>query len=111
MYVETPSKDIMYQAIRLPGSSIRNSNTTNVCIANCKFCNFYRLPGHEEAYITTIEEYRQKNHRDIFSLVENSCCCKAATTRIWSLQYYADLFKQLKSNSQPETALGPPVPT
>ncbi|MEO0339296.1 MAG: dehypoxanthine futalosine cyclase, partial [Bacteroidota bacterium] len=32
----------------------RNSNTTNVCIANCKFCNFYRRPGHGEAYITTI---------------------------------------------------------
>ena len=38
----------------------RNSNTTNVCIANCKFCNFYRRPGHEESYITTIEEYKQK---------------------------------------------------
>ena len=34
----------------------RNSNTTNVCIANCKFCNFYRRPGHEESYITTIED-------------------------------------------------------
>ena len=38
----------------------RNSNTTNVCIANCKFCNFYRRPGHEESYTTTIEEYKQK---------------------------------------------------
>ena len=38
----------------------RNSNTTNVCNANCKFCNFYRRPGHEESYITTLEEYRQK---------------------------------------------------
>ncbi len=27
----------------------RNLNTTNVCIANCKFCNFYRIPGHAEA--------------------------------------------------------------
>jgi len=35
----------------------RNSNTTNVCIANCKFCNFYRRLGHEEEYITSIEEY------------------------------------------------------
>jgi cyclic dehypoxanthinyl futalosine synthase len=24
----------------------RNVNTTNVCVANCKFCNFYRKPGH-----------------------------------------------------------------
>ena len=35
----------------------RNMNTTNVCIANCKFCNFYRIPGHEESYITDIETF------------------------------------------------------
>src|ERR1039458_2637878 len=38
----------------------RNVNTTNVCIANCKFCNFYRVPGHPESYITTIDQYKQK---------------------------------------------------
>src|SRR5690606_26689882 len=38
----------------------RNVNTTNVCIANCKFCNFYRIPGHPEAYITSIDEYKRK---------------------------------------------------
>src|SRR5690554_6358156 len=38
----------------------RNLNTTNVCIANCKFCNFFRRPGHEESYITGIETYKQK---------------------------------------------------
>src|SRR5688572_8162749 len=38
----------------------RNANTTNVCIANCKFCNFYRIPGHAESYITSIEEYKTK---------------------------------------------------
>ncbi len=38
----------------------RNVNTTNVCIANCKFCNFYRIPGHAEAYITDMPAYRQK---------------------------------------------------
>ena len=48
-----------------PGNTVtwiidRNSNTTNVCIANCKFCNFYRRPGHEEAYITTIDAYKEK---------------------------------------------------
>ncbi|HTH32302.1 MAG TPA: hypothetical protein VL946_13215, partial [Lacibacter sp.] len=38
----------------------RNVNTTNVCIANCKFCNFFRIPGHPEAYITDIETYKKK---------------------------------------------------
>ncbi|MEI8075203.1 MAG: cyclic dehypoxanthinyl futalosine synthase [Bacteroidota bacterium] len=38
----------------------RNVNTTNVCIANCKFCNFYRIPGHADAYITDMPTYRIK---------------------------------------------------
>src|SRR6187455_3295799 len=38
----------------------RNVNTTNVCIANCKFCNFYRIPGHSESYITDMPTYRKK---------------------------------------------------
>jgi len=38
----------------------RNLNTTNVCIANCKFCNFFRIPGHAESYITDIETYKRK---------------------------------------------------
>lgn len=38
----------------------RNLNTTNVCIANCKFCNFYRIPNHNEAYVTTVEQYKEK---------------------------------------------------
>src|ERR1700760_2906975 len=38
----------------------RNVNTTNVCIANCKFCNFFRRPGHEDSYITDIETYKRK---------------------------------------------------
>ena len=29
----------------------RNINYTNVCISGCRFCAFYRHPGHPEAYI------------------------------------------------------------
>lgn len=28
----------------------RNINYTNVCWVRCKFCAFYRVPGHEEGY-------------------------------------------------------------
>ncbi len=38
----------------------RNINYTNVCTTNCKFCNFYRPPGHKEAYILSREELNQK---------------------------------------------------
>jgi len=45
---------------QVPGNRVtwiidRNSNTTNVCVANCKFCNFYRPPGHSESYITSLD--------------------------------------------------------
>ena len=38
----------------------RNVNTTNACIANCKFCNFFRPPKHEDVYVTTLSEYKSK---------------------------------------------------
>ncbi|MBC8366178.1 dehypoxanthine futalosine cyclase, partial [bacterium] len=34
----------------------RNINYTNVCNVYCKFCAFYRRPGHEETYVLTREE-------------------------------------------------------
>lgn len=38
----------------------RNINYTNVCITDCKFCEFYRPPGHEETYVLTRDVLRQK---------------------------------------------------
>ena len=33
----------------------RNVNYTNVCWVRCKFCAFYRIPGHEEGYTLSRE--------------------------------------------------------
>ncbi len=38
----------------------RNINYTNVCVADCKFCAFYRRPKHEEGYVLSFEEIGQK---------------------------------------------------
>lgn len=38
----------------------RNINYANVCTARCTFCNFYRKPGHAEAYILTYPQIGQK---------------------------------------------------
>jgi cyclic dehypoxanthinyl futalosine synthase len=38
----------------------RNINYTNVCVADCKFCAFYRRPKHHEAYVLSFEEIGQK---------------------------------------------------
>ncbi len=87
----------------------RNSNTTNVCIANCKFCNFYRRPGHEESYITTIEEYKQKIE-ETFDLGGEQLLLQGGHHPDLGLAYYVDLFKELKSlyPNLKLHALGPP---
>ncbi|MFQ5670368.1 MAG: cyclic dehypoxanthinyl futalosine synthase [Acidobacteriota bacterium] len=38
----------------------RNVNYTNVCVAKCNFCAFYRLPGDEEGYLLSPEELDAK---------------------------------------------------
>jgi cyclic dehypoxanthinyl futalosine synthase len=87
----------------------RNSNTTNVCIANCKFCNFYRRPGHEESYITTMEEYREKIE-ETFRLGGEQLLLQGGHHPDLGLEYYATLFRALKSEypNLKLHALGPP---
>lgn len=73
----------------------RNMNTTNVCIANCKFCNFYRIPGHEEAYITDIETYHRKIE-ETFKYGGEQLLLQGGHHPGLGLKYYVDLFKKLK---------------
>jgi len=87
----------------------RNSNTTNVCVANCKFCNFYRIPGHAEAYITTIDEYKQKID-EMFSLGGEQLLLQGGHHPDLGLSFYTDLFSTLKKlyPNLKLHALGPP---
>jgi cyclic dehypoxanthinyl futalosine synthase len=87
----------------------RNSNTTNVCIANCKFCNFYRRPGHEESYITSIAEYKQKIE-ETFEYGGEQLLLQGGHHPDLGLKFYVDLFKELKSlyPNLKLHALGPP---
>jgi len=87
----------------------RNVNTTNVCIANCKFCNFYRIPGHADAYITDIETYKKKIEETI-KYGGDQLLLQGGHHPELGLSFYVDLFKQLKSlypNIKLHT-LGPP---
>ncbi len=38
----------------------RNINYTNICVSGCKFCAFFRSPGHPEGYVLTREELARK---------------------------------------------------
>jgi cyclic dehypoxanthinyl futalosine synthase len=87
----------------------RNVNTTNVCIANCKFCNFYRIPGHEESYITTIDQYKNKIE-ETFRFGGEQLLLQGGHHPDLGLKYYTTLFRELKSlyPALKLHALGPP---
>ncbi len=98
----------------VPGSTVtwiidRNSNTTNVCIANCKFCNFFRRPGHEESYITSIEEYKVKIE-ETFEYGGEQLLLQGGHHPDLGLDFYTNLFRQLKElyPNLKLHALGPP---
>ena len=38
----------------------RNINYTNICTSECRFCAFFRRPGHPEGYVLTHEEVLEK---------------------------------------------------
>lgn len=119
LFEHAPTSALMYVANQLrqhhvPGNVVtwiidRNSNTTNVCIANCKFCNFYRRPGHEESYITSIEEYKQKIE-ETFKFGGEQLLLQGGHHPDLGLSYYVDLFKELKAlyPNLKLHALGPP---
>ncbi len=119
LWAHAPTTDLMLvaNAIRfqhVPERKVtwiidRNSNTTNVCIANCKFCNFYRIPGHKEAYITSLATY-DKKIEELFAFGGEQLLLQGGHHPDLGLAYYTELFTDLKKR-HPKLklhALGPP---
>jgi cyclic dehypoxanthinyl futalosine synthase len=119
LFKKAPLTELMFVANELRKKQVphgkvswiidRNVNTTNVCIANCKFCNFYRIPGHAEAYITDIDTYKRKID-ETFQYGGEQLLLQGGHHPKLGLQYYADLFRQLKQiyPNLKLHALGPP---
>jgi cyclic dehypoxanthinyl futalosine synthase len=87
----------------------RNVNTTNVCVANCKFCNFYRIPGHPDAYITDIATYRKKIEETL-RFGGDQLLLQGGHHPGLGLDFYTKTFRQIKAefpNIKLHT-LGPP---
>ncbi|NNM16147.1 MAG: dehypoxanthine futalosine cyclase, partial [Bacteroidia bacterium] len=74
----------------------RNLNTTNVCIANCKFCNFYRIPGHKESYITTTDQYKTKIDETI-KYGGDQLLLQGGHHPDLGLSFYTETFSEIKS--------------
>jgi len=74
----------------------RNVNTTNICVANCKFCNFFRPPGHPEGYITDDETYKRKIEETL-ALGGDQLLLQGGHHPDLGIAYYENLFRKLKS--------------
>ena len=120
LYEQAPTAELMYightlrnlhkkDSKKVTWIIDRNANTTNVCIANCKFCNFYRIPGHKESYITDMETYKKKIE-ETFRYGGEQLLLQGGHHPDLGLKYYCDLFRELKK-LYPRLklhALGPP---
>jgi cyclic dehypoxanthinyl futalosine synthase len=119
LFEHAPLTDLMFVAnelrkIQVPHGKVtwiidRNMNTTNVCVANCKFCNFYRVLGHPESYITDIETYKRKIE-ETFRYGGEQLLLQGGHHPDLGLDFYTTLFKQLKElyPNLKLHALGPP---
>ncbi len=119
LFEHAPLADLMHIAdelrkIQVPHGKVtwqidRNVNTTNVCIANCKFCNFYRIPGHADAYITEMPTYRTKIEETL-KYGGDQLLLQGGHHPELGLDFYTNIFRQLKQEypTLKLHALGPP---
>ncbi len=119
LYRQAPTTVLMQVAMQMrkkivPNNSVtwmidRNINITNVCISQCKFCNFCRVSKSADAYITTIEEYKQKID-EMISLGGDQLLLQGGMHPNLGISFYIDLFRTLKAQ-YPNIklhSLGPP---
>jgi cyclic dehypoxanthinyl futalosine synthase len=71
-------------------------NYTNVCVTYCKFCAFYRPPGHEQSYTLSIDEIvrRVAVSRDAFGITQ--VLIQGGHNPNLKIEYYEEAFKAIK---------------
>lgn len=119
LYEEAPTSELMLIANKIrkamhPAKTVtwlidRNVNITNVCVAQCAFCNFHRKVNDRNTYITSMDEYRQKIDR-LMELGGNQLLLQGGLHPRLKLDFYVRLFSQLKTEypNLKLHALGPP---
>ena len=73
----------------------RNVNYTNVCIARCSFCAFYRPVGSAEGYVLGFEEIYRKIDETI-ALGGGQLLLQGGHNPDLPLAWYEDLFRSVK---------------
>ena len=72
-------------------------NYTNVCVTYCKFCAFYRPPGHAESYTVPVDEIvrRVSTSREMFGITQ--VLIQGGHNPNLSIEYYENAFRQIKA--------------
>lgn len=119
LYHNAPAEELIFMGdtlrqVHVPGKNAgwiidRNINITNICFSRCKFCNFCRRKDDEDAYVTTIEEYKTKID-ELFSLGGDQILLQGGMNPDLGLDFYTTLFRNLKEiyPALKLHALGPP---
>ncbi|HMA41847.1 MAG TPA: cyclic dehypoxanthinyl futalosine synthase [Gemmatimonadales bacterium] len=75
----------------------RNINYTNVCVADCKFCAFYRRPKHLEGYVLSFEEIGRKIE-EVKALGGVQILMQGGHNPYIPFEWYLDLLRYIKRN-------------
>ena len=74
----------------------RNVNYTNICVARCNFCAFYRPVGSGEGYVLGFEEIFSKIDETI-SVGGNQLLLQGGHNPDLPIRWYEDLFRAVKA--------------
>ena len=74
----------------------RNVNYTNVCVARCNFCAFYRTVGSSEGYVLAFDEIHRKIEETI-ELGGGQLLLQGGHNPDVPLEWYEDLFRGVKT--------------
>jgi cyclic dehypoxanthinyl futalosine synthase len=106
-YTRAPLLELATEADRVrerlhPGDVVtyivdRNINYTNVCVADCAFCAFYRRPKHREGYTLSFEEIGAKIE-EAKALGAVQILMQGGHNPYIPFQWYLDLLAYIKRN-------------
>jgi cyclic dehypoxanthinyl futalosine synthase len=74
----------------------RNINYTNVCVARCTFCNFYRKPNHVQGYLLP-KDVIFKKIEETLALGGTGILLQGGMNPELKIDYYEDLLSSIRS--------------
>ena len=71
-------------------------NYTNVCVTYCKFCAFYRPPGHSESYTLSLRHILERVIRAKEAYGITQILIQGGHNPNLRIEYYEEVFREIK---------------